>query len=657
MSSRGRAGTHPEGGGVVVLTALLMLPIVLLLGLSVQIGNWFVHKRHLQTQVDAAALAAGQHFAECMKSPGATVQANMETEAARYGGNTYNGQVGGATGRGTVQLWYQHNAYPPPSEAAPDTDVGEGQDACASAMFDVKAVEGAIPHLFNIFPPLWKASVAAHARVELKLLTVLNGLLPIAVPDTRFDFAWATFVNEADGSVIAGPVAMTKSGVNALGQQIWITPSPPSVTIDARDIGVRIRLVAGKDPNRACGALYTECYTDPALSSHGIVHIRGWSAGGGALAPVEAHNVWLSPGTCNPSAYFTMISCSAGIQAEVDFGDRPISGAGVTASVTATIAGGGTVDLTAGGVVTGTTHTWDAGSGLAVTGPDEHAVTMNFAWEQTSGSWRGNTCNNHGNNPCKEKGPLEGGGTMQRPYQGSPDTSGPIQQVEVFESGVSTSGAHSFQRGTTHSLGVTIATTGTLRTQADATAPIIYLRVVGSQNQSVDCDPDISNLRDEIAGGCAPTYTINSDLTCPAYNELWGTPQPWDCVKTQTGGAVGQVSQGMKDRVLGGSSACTAEINWPEYGLDDKRIVPLIVTPFGSFTGSGNAVVPVIDFGAFYVMGWDGDPCPGAVPVPKGFIAGHFIKYIPRNPKGSGDAACFLTDPTKLTPCAAVLTR
>jgi hypothetical protein len=219
---------------------------------------------------------------------------------------------------------------------------------------------------------------------------------------------------------------------------------------------------------------------------------------------------------------------------------------------------------------------------------------------------------------------------------------------------VSTSGANSFQRGTTHELGVTIATTGTLRTQADALDPVIFLRVVGSQNQSIDCDPDISNLRDELAQGCSPTYTINSDLTCPAYNELWGLPQPWDCVKTQTGGAVGQVTHGLRDRILGGASTCTAPINWPNYGPDDKRIVPLIVTPFGTFTGSGNDIVPVIDFGAFYVVGWDGDPCPGSVKVPKGYIAGHFIKYAEPNPNGAGKNVC---DPDLITPCVPVLTR
>jgi hypothetical protein len=643
-----------QQGGVVVFVALLMLPVMLLLGLSVQVGDWMVHKRHLQVQVDAAALAAGQYFADCLKNPGGTVESSMENVASQYGGGTYNQQVGGASGRGSLTLWYQKNAYPPPSRLASDSDV-PGTDACSSAMFDVKATEAAIPHIFRIGP--FQMNISAHARVQLRLLTEMKGLLPVAVPDTRFDYAWATFINEATGATIAGPVAMTKSGVDALGQQIWITPSPPSVDVNVRDIGVRIRLVAGKDPNLACGQLYTECDTDPAVTTEGLVHIRGWSATGGATPPIELHNAWMLPGTCSPHSYFTLTDCSAGIQAEVDFGDRPLTGAGVTATVTATVAGGGTVNLTRGALVGGTTFTWTANGGLGIAGPGSHGVTMNYSWAQTSGTWRGLTCRNGGSNPCKDSGAFEGGAAVQRGFRGSPDTSGPIQQVDVFESGISTSGANSFQRGTTHNLGVSITTTGTLKTQSEATSPVIYLRVTGSQNQSVDCDPAVPNLADELAQGCGPAYTINQDLTCPAYNQLWNTPEPWDCVKTQTGGSVGQVARGMKDRILGGANSCTAPLHWPNYSIDDPRIVPLIVTPFGTFSGNGNAIVPVIDFGAFYVVGWDGDPCPGAVSVPKGYIAGHFIKYIPRNPKGAGDAACYLTDPTQLTPCAAVLTR
>jgi Putative Flp pilus-assembly TadE/G-like len=633
-----------EDGGVIALVGLLMPFFLLLLALAIEIGNWYEHKRHLQVQVDAAALAAGQHFGECLSSPGAA-EGNMEAEATKYGGGTYNEQVGGVAGKGTLTLWYQRNTYPP-GELGPD-DTADGVDACSSGMFDVKATESGIPHLFVISP---LATVRAHARVELRMLTQMKGLLPVAVPDVRFNFAFATFIDESTGQAPAGcgggcTVTLVKSGVSG-GQQLWTTPSPIAVPITGAHIGVRFRLVGGPNPNAGCSQLYTECYD--ALSGGGVLHIRGWNSG----AAPRVENVWLLPGSCSPDAYFTKSDCSAGVQAEVDLGNHPISGPGITTHVWASVDGGGKYQLTSGGT-TGLV-TWTALTGVPISGPAGHTISLSWDWEQVSGTWDGKTCTTKNTNPCQGNGTF---GYVQRGFEASLDASGPLQQAQVFEAGGVSSGANSFRQGSTHTLGVSIATIGNLLVQSQASDPVINLRVTGSQNQSIDCDPNISNLRDEIASGCGPAYAINSTLACPGYNELWGTPEPWRCVKTQTGGAVGQVEQGMKDRILGGSNSCTAPINWPNYTQDDPRIVPLIITPFGSFTGSGNDVVPVIDFGAFYVVGWHGDPCPGAASVPKGYIAGHFIKYIPRNPKGTGDTVCHLTDPTQLTPCAALLTR
>ena len=56
--------------------------------------------------------------------------------------------------------------------------------------------------------------------------------------------------------------------------------------------------------------------------------------------------------------------------------------------------------------------------------------------------------------------------------------------------------------------------------QSLATDPVVELRVTGSQNQSIDCDPAISNLRDEIKE-VWPAYKLNKTLACPAYNVLW----------------------------------------------------------------------------------------------------------------------------------------
>jgi hypothetical protein len=584
----------------------------------------------------------------------------LATQYGGFGAGSYNVQVGsGGAYAGTVAApVYNSSSYPAGSlHAADSTPAG---DPCTTGMFDVKATETGIPGIFNFLLPPAAKQVNAHARVELRVINQMKGLLPVAVPDVRFNYAFATFVDEATGAALAPEVALTKSGTNAAGQQLWSTQSPVQVPINVKHVGVRLRLVGSPNSGTPCDTLYTECYTDPSATTQGLVHIRGWNVTTGANPPAQLRNVWLLANTCKPDAYFTTADCNAGIQAEVDLGDRQVSGGGITTKITATIADGGSVDLTLGSLVGGTTYTWTANSGLAVNGEGPHAVTMTYSWEKTSGTWRTKTCTTKNNNPCKDSGSFEDGDFVQRAYEGSLATTGPVQQVEIFESGVTTSGSNSFQFGAQPNLGVTIATTGTLETQAQATDPVIFLRVVGSQNQSIDCDPDVPNLRGEIDSGCSPTYIKNPSFVCPNYNDLWGTPQPWPCVKTQTGGSVGQVTQGLQDRILGGASTCTNDIHWPydpELWPNDPRVVPLIITPFGTFSGSGNDIVPVLDFGAFYVMGWDKDPCPNAVKTPKGFIAGHFIKYIRRDSNGVGDTTCYLNDPTQISPCVAVLTK
>jgi putative Flp pilus-assembly TadE/G-like protein len=630
-----------ESGGVIVLTAMLLPVMLLLISLSVDVGNWWVHKRHLQLQADAAALAGGALFGKCFTDPSGAWTA-MQNEATKYSGasgSVYNGQVGNAN-KGTITVLYQSKTYAAGTHGADDT---ETQQPCStpSLMFDVKASEANLPLLFKIPGLPFVPSINAHARVQLKTVIEQDGMLPVAVPDLRFNYAFATFVNEATGAVLATS-ELLKTGTSA-GQQLWSSAANVDVPISAAHVGVRIRLVGGTDKTASCGQLYTECYD--LASGNGVVHIRGWT---GTTAP-RVQNAWLLANSCVPDAYFAKGDCSAGVQAEVDLGTlHPLTGSGVTTEVWATVGGAGKYPLTRSG--SSGLVTWTATSGLPLSGGGPHDVALAWSFEQTTGTWNGKNCNNKNNNPCKDSGSF---GVVQRGFVAADDRSGPVERVQISGPSVS-SGANSFGQGTTQSLGVSIAVKGNLQIQSQATDPVVELRVVGSLNQSIDCDPDLPNLRDEIENGCGPTYAINSTLACPAYNALWGTPQPWKCAKTQTGGAVGQVEHGMKDRILGGSNSCTAPINWPNFQLGDPRIVPLMITPFGSFSGTGNDIVPVIDFGVFYVVGWNGDPCPGAHSVPKGYIAGHFIKYAAPNPHGAGDTVC---DPTSLTPCVAVMTR
>ena len=76
-----------ESGQVVVLFAIL-LPVLFGLGAIVlDIGNWYVHKRHLQTQVDAAALAAATGFRACFFDA-ASANLGIASVALSYAGDT-----------------------------------------------------------------------------------------------------------------------------------------------------------------------------------------------------------------------------------------------------------------------------------------------------------------------------------------------------------------------------------------------------------------------------------------------------------------------------------------------------------------------------------------------------------------------------------------
>ena len=83
------AGGRPnrETGQVVVLFGLL-LPVLFAIGAIVlDVGNWYVHKRHLQTQVDAAVLASAPSFGGCFQN--ATVaNTSVANAALAYAGDT-----------------------------------------------------------------------------------------------------------------------------------------------------------------------------------------------------------------------------------------------------------------------------------------------------------------------------------------------------------------------------------------------------------------------------------------------------------------------------------------------------------------------------------------------------------------------------------------
>uniref|UniRef100_UPI00356466FA hypothetical protein n=1 Tax=Paraconexibacter sp. TaxID=2949640 RepID=UPI00356466FA len=300
------------------------------------------------------------------------------------------------------------------------------------------------------------------------------------------------------------------------------------------------------------------------------------------------------------------------------------------------------------------TQTWVSTAGASIpAGVGPRDVTLK--WEVRSGTAGGLTCSNGGSNPCKGSF-----GVLQRVMSAQVARSGPIQLAGLDTT--TATNANSFPQGSTQSLIVRIGVGGSLGNAASVSDPIVTLRVTGggSQNQTVDCDPNQSNIRDEIANGCTALYKKNLGTTCPAsVSTLWASAQPWDCIAIQTGAATGQVRQGLQDRLQGGSTSCVNANKWsqfPNLAPSDPRLVPLLLTPFNTFQGSGSSTVPVTGLGTFYITGYDGSPCSGDDAAGGGNIVGHFVKYV----NGFADDTTTGTDPCvfgAFDPCYAQMTE
>ena len=205
--------------------------MLFLLLLVIDVGNWYVHKRHLQMQADAAALAGGAYFGDCFSPDPAKVSgANVaiKNAATAYAGNaasTYNFQVGGGAPRVTTR--FNSKTFAVGSFVDSSVDI---EEPCQTPhlMFDVKQTEADVPYILgsmvdalvpggtSVVP-----AINARARVQLKKAVILQGSLPLAVPDVDPKHVTVTYVDEsAGGSLLAGPFELTK-GTSAGGLNYW----------------------------------------------------------------------------------------------------------------------------------------------------------------------------------------------------------------------------------------------------------------------------------------------------------------------------------------------------------------------------------------------------------------------------------------------------
>jgi len=668
MRLRVRDRLHEEHGAVSLTFALIFIPFFVgFMAMVLTAGDWWVHSRHLQTQADAAALAAAQdYFPTCT-----SLQTHMETVVADWGG-TRNPQVEDT--EANVHFLVNSPTYYGQST----TDDTPASDPCTSKMVDVKATEDGLvgPIDVGIIP-----KINAHARVQFFQALTVNGTLPIAVPEPAPKHVKAYFVDESNGNTI-GSTDLTTNGLDAGGNQIWDNTGAPvdlSPTTSQDKIGVRLALSGGT--STTCGDPLVDCYDSATGSNMSFIH--GYTALGSGAQPNKPilRSATLTSTTCD-DPYFSVrtTSCNVSLTATVDFGTAgdPTNGPtgtppGVKAALQASAPGmNNPVALT----YNTTTGTWSSPESIPVPAGGG-AIPITLEWAEQANSVTGlGTCKTNGQpfaggnngNPCQGSF-----GAVQRTFAGSDNLSGPVRMVQLWRNG--SSGANSLRQcdaGNTscpYKMVVKVTTQASLQVAHSVSDPLVTLRT-GDQNQTqaLDCDPSISNLKSEIATGCGPFYTKNTGTACPDKTTLWGSAQPWNCVVVSTGTQTNQVSAGLNTRILGADkpSTCSNPNRYASelvngWDRNDPRIVNLLLVPYGSFTGTGSGTVPVIDFATFYITGWEGqgngfsNPC-SATDDPagaKGNIVGHFISYSELDGTPSG-VTC---DPNALTPCLGQLTR
>jgi Putative Flp pilus-assembly TadE/G-like len=631
-----------ERGAMVVLFALLVPVMILVLAFAIDIGNWFVHKRHLQIQADAAALAGGAHFGDCF-NPGTAATANdtIKNAATAYAGNsasTYNFQIGGGAPR--VTTLFNSKTFFIGGPPADDTDT---QNPCQTPnlMLDVKQTEADVPYIFASLIN-WVApgastlvpAINARARVQLRKATIVNGGLPLAVPDIDPRHVTVTFVNEATGALLAGPYELsagtTVGGINIHSGSGTVT-IPSTTSTDGVKVGVRVGLGGQSgtcDAAAGTGGTGFTCF-DYADTSIGLVTIHGDGSNGTNTRP--APRVWTSAQCSSSGSPF--------------FSERDVASPATTckAAVFAQMLSSGTIndsdprtEFTASIDGASNPLTYSSPDGYWTTGyvfdvpVDSGPFDVDLEWRYLGAGQRQRYSD------------------IQRVYSAS-DSSGPIKVMSLGGGSVS---PYAVAPGTyTYTFDVGIA--GKLALSAPTETVLLRL-TGGSRTTAVACDGTGANeFRDAIVNGCKTPYQINAAGYCPNPSP---PPGPATCVPLKTGDMAGPTEQAMDIRF----AACPP-ILWNTTSFDpatDPRVVKLMITDFSVFNESGSVDVPITNFGAFYVTGWTGSKCnnndPAPFPVKKGAIWGHFFKYIEPDPWSGGAQAC---DPLAITPCIPVLVR
>lgn len=630
-----------------MMVAILIFPIMLFAAFAIDVGHWWVHERHLQTQADAGVLAGalGPWLPTCDET---AIEANARTYASNLGAG-YNPQYTNASNvralLNSADFWNNGGS-----------DFSDGGTPCNQlanatedkpAFLDVKATEANLSNFFGSIPGFSLVpAINAHARVEIQSKSGGNDIRPIAVrDDTAYQCAEILRYDVASGAAVGTPITLARTtGPPTTPYTEFQNTGGTSVAMPtlADSMYVRVRLYANRDPSTgACTGPSDEFPTDDSGNPVGGVNfINVFAAGPPAGGVPAVHDVTLTNGGCAPDQYFSFYtdstSCSVTVNADVEF---PASANNPRVEFN------GNADFTA-------PYQWTF-SIAAASGPHPFSIRPRY-------NGCGNACNSSVVRQQAYSGLDDGG---------EPSNSGPISMLQIGE-GAPGVGANSFQRQTTHNLFFTLRLVG-LANSKPTDKPIV-LRYRGQNSKRtglVDCGQGNGASADEAAiiNGCPRSlyiWPVGSPCVTPTNSS---PPTPIDCVGNTPGNRTQKIPGAIRQRV---GNSCN---NWNAYRDSngattfppgDPRMFDFIITSPTDLSGGGGSKpdIPILLFATFYVTGADrmtgnGSGCQNE-PYPgqgndQAAIWGHWIKWASAGGGGSGKGCI----PNQFGACVAVLTR
>lgn len=583
--------------GVASVLVIIALPmIVILMAFAIDLSRWWMVARHMQTQADAGALAAGTMFGD---DPLNCTAADIENRARQYAGigatvagegaaQAYNRQSDikfDNTVPGKFDFRFNNGDYPRGGSPDPDRATYEGQNPCLTGIADVKLTTKDTPWLFDVSGI--QQNINAHARVQLLRVSQPDSASPFALETSDPKRIWVEFVDLADPSATPTPIPLYKpDGTQVTGFDLTrmppdtrgLTPWANTSTFQMRSspagrIGARVR-VSDALTTVDCSSVAVRCYGTGQVGTqqNSLSAVRFYDdpdAPGVTGVRLGAVDVTPSGPDCDlgsvtngtEGGFFHTTCTHVDVVAHVE-GLTPQT----NASARTMKIGSDTLTYVDGSEPSGDPR-WQ---GRVSVPKGAGAKEFSIEWQQLAGDILDDTgatitcLTDIALNPCK--------GTFTRAHRsfsgdgskGAPELtrSGIIRDIDVSIGTGTDQLTNNIKVGTCSTASpcpvtATVSASGSIGLSKPTDPPILLRTAAGSLTGLLDCDPAVNSPEWEIAYGCPSKYAENENTSCAAapyfdnpnkVHEVVNTTPPSQCAGTEQGTISNAITGGMNAR-------------------------------------------------------------------------------------------------------------